>query len=46
MATVYKKTSKSEINNRDIKKVDASTKSQIDSVISNFVTYFKAKHLS
>jgi len=46
MAIVYKKTTKDEINNRDIKKVDSSTDLAIKSTISNFVTYFKQKHLS
>lgn len=45
MATVYKKTTFKEIQNRNVQKVDETTKNEISNTISNFVTYFKAKHL-
>ena len=46
MATVYKKTTYKEIQNRNIQKVDSSTSNAIGEVITNFVNYFKLKHLS
>lgn len=45
MATVYKKTTYKELQNRSIEKVDTSTSSSISTVLTNFITYFKAKHL-
>lgn len=46
MATVYKKTSYKEINNRTIEKTDVNTSNSINQTISNFVNYFKLRHLS
>lgn len=45
MVQVYKKTTIQEIENRTIQKVDATTQSSINNIISNFVNYFKIKHL-
>jgi hypothetical protein len=45
MATVYKKTTYKEIQNRNVQPVDEQTNNTINSTISNFVTHFKAKHL-
>jgi len=44
MATVYKTFTKNDIENRNIQSVDASTKTAINTTLTNFVTYFKAAH--
>lgn len=46
MATVYKKTTYSELDSRNIEKSDESTSNSMNQIISNFFTHFKAKHLS
>lgn len=46
MPTVYKTLDKSDIENRNIVAVDSTTKQSMQSIIGNFITYFKAKHLS
>lgn len=45
MATVYKKFNWDRLQNRQIVKVDSTTKSEADTIVNNFVTYFKSKHL-
>ena len=45
MATVYKKTTNKELQTRSIQKVDETAKNEISNTISNFVNYFKLKHL-
>lgn len=42
----YKKKSTTDINTRVVSDVTAEEQTQIDSIISRFVTKFKAKHLS
>jgi hypothetical protein len=44
-ATVYKKTTYNEVQNRTIQKCDDTTSSLINNTLFSFVTYFKAKHL-
>lgn len=45
MATVYKTFTKSQISNRGINPVDTNTELEMNNIISNFIIYFKAKHL-
>lgn len=42
----YKKKAASEITNRTIFDVTAAEQTEIDNIISRFITKFKAKHLS
>lgn len=46
MPTVYKTFTKQELENRSITKLSASDSATLSGIIGNFVTYFKAKHLS
>lgn len=46
MASVYKTFTKSDIDNRNITELDSTSKQNIKNILDNFVTYFKAKHLS
>lgn len=46
MAEVYKTFTRSDIEDRNITPVDTATKQNMQSIIGNFVTYFKSKHLS
>ena len=45
MATVYKTTTYKAINNRVITPADSTQKTTITNTLSNFITYFKSKHL-
>jgi hypothetical protein len=45
MATVYKKTTFKEIENRPIQKIDSSTSIDVQNILLSFVNYFKLKHL-
>ena len=45
MPEVYKSLSRSEVDNRSIVAADSTIKESMQSIISNFITYFKAKHL-
>lgn len=44
-ATVYRKTTYKELQNRNIERCDDSTSSSINNIITSFVTHFKSKHL-
>jgi hypothetical protein len=46
MANVYKKTTHNQIQNRLIEKVNQSTSNSMNSIILNFINYFKIKHLN
>jgi hypothetical protein len=45
MPNIYKTTTYSEIHTRNVVKADTDTSNSINSTISNFITYFKEKHL-
>jgi hypothetical protein len=42
--TVYKTFTKQDIEERFTSNIDSSDKTKINSIVSNFITYFKAKH--
>jgi hypothetical protein len=46
MATVYKKISYKDLQNRNVQKLNESDIISTRSIILNFVNYFKTKHLS
>lgn len=46
MATTYKKITTSSAHNREVNIVDQTDKTKITTVVNNFITYFKSKHLS
>lgn len=45
MATVYKSINNQENKNRTVTAVNSSQSTQVSNILSNFITYFKAKHL-
>lgn len=45
MATVYKSFTTSDINDRNIRTLTADEKLKVSNVLTNFITYFKNKHL-
>lgn len=45
MATVYKTFTVEEMNSRNIQPLSADDSQQVNQVLTNFVTYFKNKHL-
>lgn len=45
MPTVYKTFDRNSIENRNITSTDTATKNAMQNTISNFIVYFKAKHL-
>jgi len=44
--TVYKSFTREEMESRSITSVSAAQKTSMQNTISNFITYFKDKHLS
>ena len=46
MATVYKTFTADQANNRTISSLSSSQQTAVNTTLSNFITYFKAKHLS
>lgn len=46
MATVYKTFTTDEVNNRTITNLSSAQKTSVNQTLSNFISYFKAKHLS
>lgn len=46
MATVYKTFTASDVNDRTTTSLSSSQKTAVNTTLSNFITYFKAKHLS
>lgn len=44
MATVYKKFTVQEMDGRNSAPVSSDDNTAINTVVSNFITYFKAKH--
>lgn len=46
MPVVYKSFNyQTETNNKPVINVDSATKNQMDTIVSNFVSLFKSKHL-
>jgi len=45
MATVYKSIANQDNKNRTVTVIDSSHSTQVSNILSNFITYFKAKHL-
>lgn len=46
MATVYKKISTQDVENRQILQASAEDKTKASAIVSSFVNLFKQKHLS
>jgi hypothetical protein len=46
MVKVYKKTNYKSLQNRSMTEVDMTTKNKIGKIITDFVKYFKEKHLN
>jgi len=46
MATVYKTFNASDVNDRTITNLTTEKKAEVNQTLSNFISYFKAKHLS
>lgn len=46
MPKIYKKTTKQELDNRPIVQLSEQDKNKAQTIITNFVNYFKTKHLS
>jgi len=46
MPKVYKKFTKKEIDSRPVSSATADVKNTTQTILQNFVNYFKAKHLS
>jgi len=46
MENVYKRLSKADINSRQQIELTASEKQQVDTIVADFITKFKDKHLS
>ena len=44
MPNVYKSFNWSSVKNRNVTDAPSAKKTQVNTILSNFVTYFKAKH--
>ena len=45
MATVYKTFTVDEMNSRNVQPLSTEDNNQVNEILTNFVTYFKNKHL-
>lgn len=45
MAQVYKTFTNSDVNDRNVRQLTTSEKTEVSNILSQFITYFKSKHL-
>lgn len=46
MAQVYKTFTNQDVNDRNVRQLTASEKTEVSNILANFVSFFKTKHLN